>query len=171
MNPIFETIDCCRICDNYNLVEILNLGEQPPANSLNEVGARKPHNVPLRLMYCKNCSTVQLGEDVDPEYLFGKYLWVTGTSGTTLKYSEKFTKKALENTNNKTPFVVEVASNDGTLLKSYKLAGMNYIGIDPTISRFKNFYPKNFKTKSGERSRFCKCTCGAKTAAGRRKIW
>jgi len=45
-------------------------------------------------------------------------------------------------------YVLDIASNDATLLKSYKLSGVNCVGIDPTVSRFKNFYPKNFKTKS-----------------------
>ena len=67
MKEIFETIDRCRICGTYDLVEILNLGEQPPANSLYEKSGSKPQNVPLRLMFCEKCSTVQLGEDVDLE--------------------------------------------------------------------------------------------------------
>ena len=131
MKEIFETIDRCRICGTSDLVEILNLGEQPPANSLYEKSGSKPQNVPLRLMFCEKCSTVQLGEDVDPEYLFGEYLWVTGTSGTALKYSEKFTKKALKYTNNKKPFIVEVASNDGTFLKQFQNSGCKVLGVDP----------------------------------------
>ena len=39
-------------------------------------------------------------------------------------------------------YVLDIASNDGTLLKSYKLPKINYIGIDPTITQFKKFYPK-----------------------------
>ena len=41
-------------------------------------------------------------------------------------------------------YVLDIASNDATLLKSYKLPGVNYVGIDPTISRYKKFYLKNF---------------------------
>ena len=55
----------------------------------------KPPSVPLRLIFCENCSTVQLGEDVDPSYLFSQYLWVTGTSKTSENYSYKFTNEAL----------------------------------------------------------------------------
>ena len=131
MKEIFETIDHCRICYSYELVEILNLGDQPPGNSLFKKSARKPQNVPLRLVFCEKCSTVQLGEDVDPEYLFGEYLWVTGTSVTALDYSEEFTKKALENTNKKKPFIVEVASNDGTFLQQFQNSGCKVLGVDP----------------------------------------
>jgi hypothetical protein len=50
-------------------------------------------------MFCHDCSTVQLGENVDPEYLFSEYLWVTGTSGTAIEYSYEFAKKALSQVN------------------------------------------------------------------------
>ena len=80
MKNIFNTITCCRICNSEDLVEILNLGKQAPANSLYKLNEVRPPNIPLRLLFCDNCSTVQLGEDVDPKYSFSKYLWVTGTS-------------------------------------------------------------------------------------------
>ena len=93
---IYESTKICRICFSPHLVEILNLGDHPPANSLYRPEGSKPPYLPLRLMFCKECNTVQIGECVSPEYLFDDYLWVTGTSETALKYSEIFTKKALE---------------------------------------------------------------------------
>ena len=95
MINIFESVNKCRVCISSNIVEVLNLGDQPPANSLYEKDQSAPPAVPLRLMYCEKCSTVQLGEDVDPEYLFGEYLWITGTSETAIKYSKEFVKKYL----------------------------------------------------------------------------
>ena len=44
--------------------------------------------------------------------------------------------------------ILDIASNDATLLKSYKFSNVNYVGIDPTIKKYKKFYPKKFKTKS-----------------------
>ena len=82
MNNIYTTILNCRVCEASKLRDILDLGDQAPANSLYEIGKEKPPSVPLRLIFCENCSTVQLGEDVDPGYLFSQYLWVTGTSKT-----------------------------------------------------------------------------------------
>ena len=43
-------------------------------------------------------------------------------------------------------YVLDIASNDATLLKSYRVPKINYVGIDPTISKFKKFYPNSFKT-------------------------
>ena len=133
MSEIYETIECCRICGSDNIEEVLNLGEQPPANSLYRSDEKRPPDVPLRLMYCQKCSTVQLGEDVDPEYLFGEYLWVTGTSATAEQYSHEFAKKALSQVveHNKSPYIVEIASNDGTFLKRFIEKGCKVLGIDP----------------------------------------
>ena len=132
MSEIYETIECCRICGSDNIEEVLDLGEQPPANSLYRSDEKRPPDVPLRLMYCQKCSTVQLGEDVDPEYLFGEYLWVTGTSATAEQYSHEFAKKALSQVvdQNKSPYIVEIASNDGTFLKRFIEKGCKVLGID-----------------------------------------
>ena len=136
MINIFESVNKCRICISSNIVEVLNLGEQPPANSLYKNGRKKPPYVPLRLIYCEECSTVQLGEDVDPQYLFGEYLWVTGTSKTAIKYSEEFSKKVLNHFQgyDKELFVVEVASNDGTFLKQFQKEGCRVLGVDPALN-------------------------------------
>ena len=134
MKNIFNTITCCRICNSEDLVEILNLGKQAPANSLYKLNEVRPPNIPLRLMFCDNCSTVQLGEDVDPKYLFSKYLWVTGTSKTAESYSYEFAQRALkkiENYKKNVPYVIEIASNDGTFLRRFLENGCNVLGVDP----------------------------------------
>ena len=133
MNEIYETIDNCRICGSKRIEEILNLGVQPPANSLYKANNEEPPGVPLRIMFCHDCSTVQLGENVDPEYLFSQYLWVTGTSGTAIEYSHEFAKKALSQINKGIikPFVVEIASNDGTFLKRFIENDSRVLGVDP----------------------------------------
>lgn len=134
MKNIFNTIQFCRICNSIKLIEILNLGKQAPANSLYKSTDERPPDVPLRLMFCDNCTTVQLGEDVDPNYLFSNYLWVTGTSKIAEKYSYEFAKKALDkldNFKNNVPYVVEIASNDGTFLRRFIEKGCNALGIDP----------------------------------------
>ena len=131
MNQIWESISNCRICDSTQLSEILDLGEQPPANSLYSSGEKPPPRIPLRTLFCNQCCCVQLGESVNPEYLFGKYLWVTGTSRTASEYSQVFAKRALKKTESANPFVVEVASNDGTFLKEFQTRNCEVLGIDP----------------------------------------
>jgi len=131
VSKIFETIQSCRLCDSKKIKDVLDLGDQPPANSLYQPGSESPPNVPLRLMFCSECSTVQLGESVSPKYLFGEYLWVTGTSTTAEKHSHEFVKNALARCDVDRPSVVEIASNDGTFLRRFVEADCEVLGVDP----------------------------------------
>ena len=131
MKVIYETTKTCRICGSGHLEELLNLGDQPPANSLYDPEDSTPPLVPLRLMFCKECTTVQIGESVNPQYLFSKYIWVTGTSKTAVEHSHYFFKKALSRSGKEKPYVVEIASNDGTFLKRFQEIGCRVLGVDP----------------------------------------
>ena len=131
MAIIYESIQKCRICDNRILEEVLNLGDQPLANSICDPKDSKLPCIPLRLLFCSECKTVQLGESVNPQNLFSKYVWVTGTSKAAESHSNYFFHKALSHSNIEKPYVVEIASNDGTFLKPFKKADCKVLGIDP----------------------------------------
>jgi len=131
MSKIFESIESCRLCQSKKTLDVLDLGDQPPANSLYKAGETKPVSVPLRLVFCEDCSTVQLGESVDPQYLFREYIWVTGTSTTADQYSQEFAKSALAKCVASQPSVAEIASNDGTFLRRFLDSGCDVLGIDP----------------------------------------
>ena len=130
-DSIFQIISNCRICGKDKLNNILNLGEQPPANSLRDNLEEPLPYVSLSIVHCDNCKTVQLKETVNPEYLFSKYVWVTGTSSTALTYSSFFCDEVLTHLPNRNLFIVEVASNDGTFLNRFKDKGHKVLGIDP----------------------------------------
>ena len=131
MSEIFESIESCRLCQSKKTLDVLDLGDQPPANSLYKAGETKPVSVPLRIVFCEDCSTVQLGESVDPQYLFREYIWVTGTSTTADQYSQEFAKSALAKCVASQPSVAEIASNDGTFLRRFLDSGCDVLGIDP----------------------------------------
>ena len=130
-SKIYETIDLCRICKSSQLEEFLDLGSQPPANSLRKLKAESPPLIPLRLLFCKKCNTVQLGESVDPDYLFSKYIWVTGTSETAKHHSRFFYEEIKKRTSDKKKSILEIASNDGTFLKEFQKNGDEILGVDP----------------------------------------
>ena len=130
-DSIFQVISNCRICGKDKLNNILDLGEQPPANSLRDNLEEPLPSVPLSIVHCDNCRTVQLKETVKPEYLFSKYVWVTGTSSTAQTYSSFFCDEALTRLPDRDLFVAEAASNDGTFLKRFKDKGHKVLGIDP----------------------------------------
>jgi len=129
---ISKKIDECRICKSSDLKEILDLGSQPPANSLRNTLTDPLKLAPLTICRCENCALVQLTETLEPGYLFSEYLWVTGTSGTAKDYSEIFCDRTLSRTDNqKELFVLEIASNDGTFLQPFKNKGHRVLGVDP----------------------------------------
>jgi SAM-dependent methyltransferase len=112
--------------------EVLNLGDQPPANSLRKNLSDTLENVPLKICWCAECTTIQLTETIDPEYMFSNYVWVTGTSKGAREYSKIFSDRIISKLNKDNDlFIVEVASNDGTFLQRFKESGHRVLGIDP----------------------------------------
>ena len=144
---IYQKINSCRICKSKSLNLILNLGKQPPANSLIKSLKDKINKVPLRLVMCNYCKTIQIQHTVDPSYLFTNYFWVTGTSIEIKKYSKFFFKqiyKRIKNFDKK--FIVEIASNDGTILKEFKKSNFKVLGVDPAKNIAQIANKKKIKT-------------------------
>lgn len=132
---VFSTISACRSCGSGRLEPLLDLGTQPPANSLRRDATEALPSVPLRLARCGHCETVQLMETVDPAYLFRHYVWVTGTSRTAQEYSGTFRDRLRGTVPTPGPlFAVEVASNDGTFLRRFREHGDRVLGVDPAAN-------------------------------------
>jgi 2-polyprenyl-3-methyl-5-hydroxy-6-metoxy-1,4-benzoquinol methylase len=121
----------CICCGNTNLNEILDLGEQPLANSYHNNDEILPI-FPLKLNLCNKCFHLQLSHIVNPDLLFKNYLYVSGTSDTLRKYFEWFVKFINEYTNLDNGLVLDIACNDGTQLDYFKNYGWETYGIDPS---------------------------------------
>jgi len=129
---IYKNIRKCRLCFFKDLISILDLGNHPPSNTLrNRLKIFIP-SVPLKILFCKNCNTVQLSSTVNQSFLFSKYVWVTSTSKTAKNYSKIFCNRVLEKLENRNNnFIIEIASNDGTFLKPFTKYNNQVLGIDP----------------------------------------
>ena len=136
----FVEIRNCRSCGALTLDEILNLGDQPLANSLlTQDGIYQEKKFPLVLMRCDYCTTLQLSINVNPKILFSSYFWVTGTSKVTRDYCKILAKEVLERSPVDKPKILEIGSNDGTLLLEFENLGAGEsFGIDPA----KNVIPE-----------------------------
>lgn len=122
----------CRVCNGRQLTPFFNLGKQPLANSLLKFSRQKESFYPLELVWCKDCSLVQLNYTVDPKKLFSHYVWVTGTSNVACKFSEAFYRNLIKRTHNpREGYVLEIASNDGTFLLPFLRRKHTVLGIDP----------------------------------------
>ena len=136
---IYQNIKKCRICNSKNLKKILDLKKQPSSNSLRRNIRDKEYKIPLVLLFCNDCSTVQLSSTANPKYLFDHYVWVTKTSKSAKDYSNLFCDRILKKTK-KNSFIVEIASNDGTFLKPFIIKKRKVLGVDPAknIARMAN---------------------------------
>lgn len=91
---MFKKIKSCRVCDNKNIIQLLDLGKQPLANGLlNKNQIKNELKFPLELVICRDCRLIQLRHTVKPSLLFRNYFWVTGTSEKVYKYRDFFFKK------------------------------------------------------------------------------
>ena len=123
----------CRGCLSPNLKEILNLGSSPIANTLPplEVGRAEPF-YPLVFSVCMNCNLGQIGEFESPESIFSDYPYLSSTSTSWLAHANAYANLMHENfVNISDGYVLEIASNDGYLLKNFKSLGYQVLGVDP----------------------------------------
>ncbi len=142
---MFNLIKHCRICKHKNLQSIVNLGNQPAANSLKKKNSSDV-KVPLRLLMCKKCNTLQISATINSKKLFSKYLWVTRTSDGIKKYRKFFIKKIKSKHKEKNLKVLEIASNDGFFLEGLKKENFKVLGIDPAKNLVKKANKKGIKT-------------------------
>ena len=129
-------VECCQVCGHAPLDDVLSLGYMPPVNQMVPIGQvpRQQPWFPTELLHCRNCDLVQLGLAVDPVVIFPpEYPY---TSGTTKLLRDNFADLQRESTTmlslSKDDVVIDVGSNDGTLLSNFKNAGHRVLGIEPT---------------------------------------
>jgi hypothetical protein len=124
----------CRACAGGRLLPVLSLGTTPLANSLlRDEDLEKPEpRFPLDLVFCPDCSLVQITETVPPEQLFRQYLYFSSFSETMLAHAKQLAERLTgELRLGPRSLAVEIASNDGYLLQYYKRAGVPVLGIEP----------------------------------------
>ncbi len=129
-------VDRCQVCDSADLQPVIFLGYLPPVNTMPLIGtplAEQPA-YPAELLYCRNCSLAQLGLIVDPAILFPpSYPYTTGT---TKLLRDNFAELSREVTTlyplKPTDLVIDIGSNDGTLLGNFQGNGGRVFGIEPT---------------------------------------
>ena len=131
------TITQCRGCGSGRLKEFLDLGETPLADALADeadvVDPSREERFPLAVAFCPDCALAQITEDVAREKLFvDNYLYFSSFSDDLLRHSRAH---ALDLIRSRTltgdSLVVEIASNDGYLLKNFREAAIPVIGFDP----------------------------------------
>ena len=128
----------CRHCGSSSLHTFLDLGFAPPSNAyLAEADLNKPEKFfPLRVMVCDQCWLVQTEDYAGAAELFSsQYAYFSSTSKSWLEHAKLFTERTIESLGlDENSFVIEVASNDGYLLRNFVETGIPCLGIEPTES-------------------------------------
>lgn len=125
----------CRSCGGTDLKSILSFGQTPLADALlTQEQLNQPEiTAPLELVFCSNCTLVQITETVPPEILFCRdYPYFSSVSKSLLQHFGESAKHLIESRQlNSDSLVVEAASNDGYMLKNFLQSGIPVLGIDP----------------------------------------
>jgi SAM-dependent methyltransferase len=125
----------CRSCGGRLTVTMADLGLQPASNAFIESPAaiQQEKRYPLRAKVCEVCKLVQLDYDVAPEELFGNYVYFSSYSDEWLAHAKAYCDMAQRRFGlSPSSLVVELASNDGYLLKNFLKVGIPVLGIDPS---------------------------------------
>lgn len=124
----------CRACGGDRLWMFLSLGEMPLANAFlaGPEEFDRELRFPLEVYFCKSCTLVQLLDVIDPEVLFSHYVYVTGASATMLEHNQRYADAVADYLGlGPEDLVIEVASNDGSLLKQFQRRRIRALGIEP----------------------------------------
>src|SRR5687768_4396683 len=125
----------CRGCDHIGLHPVVDLGMMPPSDRILTRDQLKEveRKFPLDVGFCPECSLVQILETVPPEFLFGEdYMYFSSFSQAWLDHCRKNALELIERRQlDSQSLVVELASNDGYLLKNFVEKGISVLGIDP----------------------------------------
>jgi len=146
----YKKITHCRLCYSKKIKSIIDFGSICLSSIFPYKNSKYNKITPMIFGICKSCKLSQLLHNYDLKELFNDdYGYRSGINKTMVSHLGGLAneiKKIIKF--KKGDYVLDIASNDATLLKSYKSSKINYVGIDPTINKFKKFYPKNFKTVS-----------------------
>ena len=126
----------CLLCSQKDLIEFLNLGQQPLANKYpkeEEFGSED--FFPLAILFCGQCKNVQLGTLVSRERMFVDYYYLSSVNPGLVRHFERLAEKL-----SGAKFVLDIGSNDGILLKPLKALNVRAIGVDPSenVSKIAN---------------------------------
>ena len=134
MKKLVHRRNTCRACLSHDLKLIFNLKPTPIGDAyvtVENLDISQP-SFPIDLFICNKCGLAQLTDVIDPKVLYGDYIYQTGSSSGLSEHFNAYATHVVERVK-LTPnsLVVDIGSNDGTLLRSFKEIGMKVLGIEP----------------------------------------
>lgn len=132
----------CRACEGTGLIRVVDLGNQHLTGIFPRVRSEPVSAGPLRLVWCDRCHLVQLDHSFDANEMYGdNYGYRSGLNRSMVEHLERKCHSLERMACLKTgDLVLDIGSNDGTLLSSYRTPGLRKVGIDPTAGKFRQYY-------------------------------
>jgi SAM-dependent methyltransferase len=131
---IVQKVISCLICNGNDFYPFLDLGNLPIPNGFlrKEDVTKREERYPLSVMLCTNCYLVQVQHLVNPDIMFRNYLYIPSASQTRMNHFRTLSSEAKERFHlDEHSLVVDIGSNDGSLLTCFKNLGISVVGIDP----------------------------------------
>lgn len=126
----------CLACGSVDLIPVLDLNDQPLANSYKKSKDEPETSYPLKINRCEHCYHVQLTHVVNPDLIYKNYLYVSGTTKTYVDYMGWYADFVCEQFNVFPQSVLDIGCNDGSQLDKFKSRGLKTFGVDPAENLF-----------------------------------
>jgi len=144
---LYKAIGKCRVGQSQHLISVLNLGYQALTGVFPKSASESVTIGPLELVWCPDSGLLQLRHSYNPDEMYGdNYGYRSGLNQSMVNH---LTNKVRHLEHHINPIacdtVLDIGSNDATLLKAYSVPGLKRIGIDPTGKKFAKFYPADVK--------------------------
>lgn len=140
---LYWPISDCRMCYGHELREVLGVGEQALTGIFPKSRDTEVPGGPLELVKCGDCGLVQLAHNYDLATLYGdNYGYRSGLNQSMVRHLHGKVKKIESQVSLKAgDLVIDIGSNDSTLLRGYSVSGLRKLGMDPTGEKFRKYYP------------------------------
>ena len=144
MRLINKKIKYCLLCKSKKIQKIFSLGNLFVSNFVNKKDIENGPRAPLNLLYCKDCSLIQLSHIAPQEIMYRRFYWYRSGVTKIMKlalhniFEESLKKVKIK----KNDVVLDIGANDGTLLKYYKQKKIKTISCEPA-KNFRNLLKKN----------------------------
>ncbi len=147
---MYKRISCCRVCQSNNLADVLSLGDMAVSDFVDDPIAEPGIMAPLELVLCDSqqggCGLLQLRHTVSSEAMYRNYWYRSGINKTMTDELADIADNASRVSKLESgDFVIDIGSNDGTLLRSYRVPGLNTVGFEPAHNLYE--YGKEGTTK------------------------
>lgn len=132
-----KEIKCCRVCGSEHIDRVMSLGNFAVSDFLDEPRKELDYRAPLDLVLCSHCALLQLRHTVDSHLLYRNYWYQSSINPSmVLELRDIASDIATHAQLTSGDLVIDIGSNDGTLLREYQIVGLETVGFEPAANLY-----------------------------------